>query len=80
MVLPLNEGLFCVMKTDPVEEEGGKKCSEENKIVAKEGDIFIPFPVVAPVEWKSTITITKFQQKGVVFLSFPGVLENGDQQ
>jgi len=33
-------------KPNPVEEEGGKKCSEENKIVAKKGDIFIPLPVI----------------------------------
>ena len=62
MVLPLNEGLFCLITvvdefcdmTDPVEEEGGKKCSEENKIVAKKGDIFLPLPVILPAQWRST--------------------------
>ena len=34
-------------KTDPVEEEGGEKCSEENEIVAKKGDVLFSFPVVA---------------------------------
>jgi len=33
-------------KANPVEEEGGEKCSEENKVVAKKGDILLPFPVV----------------------------------
>ena len=35
-------------KTDPVEEEGGEKCSEENEIVAKKGDVLFPFPGVPP--------------------------------
>ena len=66
MVLPLSKELFCLNidnefndLTDPVEEEGGKKCSEENKIVAKKGNILLPFPVVAPAQWRSTTTTTE---------------------
>ena len=39
---------FSDEETDPVEEEGGEKCSEENKIVAEKGDILFPFPVIPP--------------------------------
>jgi len=34
-------------EANPVEEEGGEKCSEENKIVAKKSDVLLTFPVIA---------------------------------